>query len=303
MRRSKTILNLHKRASWQLHLFKDWWGTRVWERTTEVITPLGFKFVSGFHPAYQLMREGKFEIEETAIINRFLSQIDVFVDVGANLGYYTCLASKHGKHVIAFEPQQQNLRSLTNNLIVNGYQELVEVFPLALSEKSGLLTLYGASGPSASLVKGWAGYSSNYRQTIPVSTLDNVLGGRFLDKQLFVKIDVEGAEYQVLRGGQDTLSRDQKPVWLLEVCLREFDPSGLNPHYKETFELFWDYGYQAYTATEPTQLVTRQDISDWIDKESSGYRTFNYIFVGADMALLNFSKQIGKNIVQQKGSI
>ena len=175
---------------WQLHLLKDWWGTKVWTKTSEVMTPLGFKLVSGFHPAYKLMREGRFEIEETSIIVRFLDQIDIFVDIGANLGYYTCLASQHGKQVIAFEPQQQNLKCLMRNLIVNGYQDQVEVFPLALSGKPGLLTLYGASGPSASLIKGWAGYSSIYSQQIPVSTLDNILGTRFADKQLFVKIDV-----------------------------------------------------------------------------------------------------------------
>jgi FkbM family methyltransferase len=290
LKRSEMIGMLHKKVTWQLHVFKDWWGTRVWRKTTEVITPLGFKLVSGFHPAYKLMREGKFEIEETAIIGRLLSHIDVFVDVGANLGYYTCLASQRGKQVIAFEPQQQNLRCLTRNLVANGYQELVEVFPVGLSEKPGLLTLYGASGPSASLIKGWAGYSSNYNQLIPVSTLDNVLGARFLDKQLFVKIDVEGAEYQVLEGAQAMLDRAKKPVWLLEICLQEFHPSGVNPDYKGIFDLFWEKGYLAYTATDSPKLITQQDVAAWIKSKISNHNTFNYLFISTEMALTNFSR-------------
>ena len=277
---------IRKKIKWQLHLLKDWWGTKIWTGTSEVTTPLGFKLVSGFHPAYKLMREGRFEIEETSIITRLLNQIDIFVDVGANLGYYTCLASQHGKHVIAFEPQQQNLKCLMRNLIVNGYQDQVEIFPLALSAKPGLLTLYGASGPSASLIKGWAGYSSIYSQQIPVSTLDNILGTRSTDKQLFIKIDVEGAEYQVLEGSLVTLERTKKPIWLLEVCLQEFHPQGKNPDYKAIFDLFWENGYQSYTATNPPIIVERHDVDAWLIEKYSAHKTFNYVFISKGMASL-----------------
>jgi FkbM family methyltransferase len=176
------IVSLYLKVHYHMHRYKDWWGTKVWKKTTLVTTPLGFKLVSGIHPAYKQMREGIFEIEETKIIKRMMLEVEAFVDVGANLGYYTCLASQQGKPVIAFEPQQQNLRCLMQNLTVNGYENNVEVFPLALSERPGLLTLYGASGPSASLIKGWAGYSPKHSQQIPVSTLDTVL--RFLHRAM-----------------------------------------------------------------------------------------------------------------------
>lgn len=276
----------NKKIKWQIHLLIDWWGTKIWTKTSEVMTPLGFKLVSGVHPAYKLMREGRFEVEETSIINRLLDHIDIFIDVGANLGYYTCLASQHGKYVIAFEPQQQNLKCLIRNLTVNGYQDQVEIFPLALSSKPGLLTLYGASGPSASLIKGWAGYSSLYNQQIPVSTLDNILGARFRDQQLFIKIDTEGAEYQVLEGGLETVCRTKKPIWLLEVCLQEFHPQGENPDFKALFDLFWENGYQSYTATNPPRLVEQCDIDVWIEKRASGFQTINYIFISREMASL-----------------
>ena len=233
------ILSLYGTVHHHVHRYKDWWGTKIWKRTTLVTTPLGFKLVSGIHPAYREMREGIFEIDETKIIKRMLHQVEAFVDIGANLGYYTCLASLQGKHVIAVEPQQQNLRCLMQNLLVNGYQDTVEIFPLALSERPGILTLYGASGPSASLIKGWAGYSAKHSQQIPVSTLDTILGTRFASKQIFIKIDVEGAEYQVLSGAVNVLNQKVKPVWLLEVSLQEFHPEGTNPDYQKIFDLFF----------------------------------------------------------------
>jgi FkbM family methyltransferase len=278
------IVSLYLKVHHHLHRYKDWWGTKIWKRTTLVTTPLGFKLISGIHPAYRQMREGKFEIEETQIIKRMLTQVKVFVDVGANLGYYTCLASQHGKRVIAFEPQQQNLRCLMQNLVVNNYQDNVEIFPLALSEKPGLLTLYGASGPSASLIKGWAGYSSKHSQQIPVSTLDTILGARFGDSRIFIKIDVEGAEYQVLSGAQQVLEREIKPIWLLEVSLEEFHPAGTNPDYQKIFDLFFDRGYWAYTATEPPVRVGKETIASWISNNANNSQTFNYVFLDPAMA-------------------
>lgn len=273
------LYTFYKKVERKHHHLKDWWGTKVWKKTTEVTTPLGFKLVSGFHPAYQQMRTGDFEIEETRIIRRMLDHVQIFVDVGANLGYYTCLAAQHKKRVVAFEPQQQNLSCLMQNLTVNGYQDQVEIFPLALSEKPGLLTLYGASGPSASLVKNWAGYSAKHSQQIPVSTLDTVLGSRFDSERLFIKIDVEGAEYQVLSGAHAALDRRIKPVWLLEVCLEEFHPSGSNPDFQKIFDLFFDRDYAIYTATEPPKRVTRESISRWMADRSNHMSTFNYIFI------------------------
>lgn len=276
----------YKKAERKWHHIKDWWGTKIWKKTTQVTTPLGFKLVSGLHPAYQQMREGTFEIEETKIISRLLEHVSVFVDVGANLGYYTCLAAQHGKRVVSFEPQRQNLACLMQNLEINEYQDLVEIFPLALSERPGILTLYGASGPSASLVKGWAGYSEKHRQQIPVSSMDIVLGKRFENERLFIKIDVEGAEYGVLLGAQAMLERRVKPIWLLEICLDEFHPSGMNPDYEKIFRLFFDRGYTAYVATNPPSRVSDRDVVARIENGSEIGGVFNYIFIDSSLELI-----------------
>jgi FkbM family methyltransferase len=278
LKRSQAIVKLNAHLRWKLHVVTDWWGTKIWTKTTEVETPLGFKLTSGLHPAYELMRTGKFEIEETAILSSLLPKIDVFIDIGANLGYYTCLALQSGKPVVAFEPQQQNLQCLFQNLNANGWAKKAEVFPLALSEHSGLLTLYGASGPSASLIKNWAGYSSRFKKTVPVSTLDKVLAGRFESQQLLIKMDVEGAEFNVLKGALSTISRSPKPIWLLEICLEEFHPEGNNPDFLQIFQLFWQHGYHAFTATENPRMVNPSEVVEWVNKGHTDSRTFNYLF-------------------------
>jgi FkbM family methyltransferase len=265
-------------CKWRLHLWVDWWGTKVWTQTTVVETPLGFKLQSGLHPAYEMMRNGTFEVDETRVIQRVLPHMDVFVDIGANLGYYSCLALKHGVHTVAFEPQQQNLACLYSNFQINGWQENFEIFPMALSDKPGILTLYGASGPSASLVKGWAGYGAQTQKSVAVACLDVFLNERFIDKNMLIKIDVEGAEFSVLKGALATLARTVKPIWLLEVCFDEFHPSGINPDYLAIFELFESHGYQAFTAKPNPQRVTVAEIRSSLSHKTKLADTFNYVF-------------------------
>jgi methyltransferase, FkbM family len=280
--KSAFLKRVYSASRWKLHVLRDNWGALVWTRTKVTTTPFGFKLTAGLHPAYGQMRNGTFEPDETALIVSLLQRIDRFIDVGANLGYYTCVALQGGCKVMAIEPQPRNLRSLFQNLITNGWEHEAEVVPVALADAPGLLTLYGASGPSASLLKSWAGYSSRYRQTVAVSTLDNLLAGRFDGERLLVKIDVEGAELGVLRGAQATLRRNVSPVWLLEVCLHEFHPKGFNPDFLDVFHQFWDNGYAAYTAEEYPRLVPRERIEEWWKARRTDSGTFNYVFARHD---------------------
>lgn len=286
-KRSDRVVAFHRRLIWDIHVLKDFWGAKIWTRTSVTLTPLGFKLRAGFHPAYDQMRAGTFEVEETTILAKLLPQVDRFVDIGANLGYYTCLARSLGTPVVAFEPQAQNLACLFDNLAANGWDSEVEVLPIALSQSPGVLTLYGASGPSASLVKNWAGYSSRFKQMVPTSTLDNIVSARAQDEQYLIKIDVEGAEAQVLKGAIATMRRRKKPAWLIEICLNEFHPDGSNPDFLEIFTTFSDEGYAAFTATLPMHRVEIADVQRWLREGRSDYSTFNYVFLPreADFAL------------------
>lgn len=273
------------RLRWRLHVVRDGWSTMVWKRTTDATTPFGFKLATRAHPAYEQMRSGQFEREEMRIFGHLLDRSDAFIDVGANIGYYTCFALQRNKPTVAFEPQAQNLECLYRNIEANGWGDAVEVVPVALSTKPGLLSLYGASGPSASLVKDWAGYSSRFRQTIPANTMDNLLAGRFPGQRLVVKIDVEGAEFQVLKGALATVARSPRPSWLVEICFREYHPNGVNPDFLQTFALFLDNGYDCYRADETCAPVSRADIQRWLATGVRDSSTFNYVFVDRALKL------------------
>jgi len=258
-------------------VLSDWWNTYFPKSKKAVLTPLGFRLVSGNYAANRAMQEGSFEVEETEIIRHHLNSADAFVDIGANIGLYTCLARSEGKYAIAVEPQPRNLECLYASFSLNRWTD-TEVYPLGLGDRHGLVILYGASGPSASLVAGWATFSKRHQQIIPLTTLDTLVGNRFDGKKLLIKIDVEGAEYGVLKGAKNTLAMSPRPSWLVEICLNEYHPAGLNPEYSATFDMFWTHGYEVRTADRQSRLVTPTDIRDWIAAKRSSLKTFNYIF-------------------------
>lgn len=278
LKRYPKIRKAYSAFQWKKHIFSDYFNTYISKKNIQFDTPYGFKMITRNYIANRMMVNGSFETEEIELLKTYLLTADVFVDVGANIGFYTCIACSLGKHVVAIEPQPQNLHCLYANLNYNNWRN-TEVFPLGLSNKPDLLTLYGASGPSASLISGWAGYSKRFKRIIPVTTLDTLLGDRFVGKSLFIKIDVEGAEYNVIRGALKTLGRSPRPTWFIEICLNEFYPTGINPHYEATFELFWEHGYEIRTANNEFTLITPSDIKTWVKQKYSAIDTFNYLFI------------------------
>lgn len=250
-----------------LKAYHDYRHTRALHARKAVRTPHGFVFAG--HPE---MEAGTFEAHEAAVVLQ-RAKDHVYVDVGANYGYFVAIARNAGAHVVACEPLHENLIMLYENLRLNGWGD-VEVFPLGMAAAPGFAQLYGA-GTGASLIANWAGTSQVWQRTIALSTLDIVMGDRFANQKLFIKIDVEGAELGVLQGAQQLLDRTPAPAWMIEICFRENQPGGcINPDFRAIFEIFWSRGYRATTVWSDVRDVTLADVDRWL---SSGKRDFGYV--------------------------
>ncbi len=236
---------------------------------------LGFSFVGN-----TLMQEGAFEPAETSLVKQLLAHVDVLINIGANVGYYCCHALRSGRAVVAFEPLETNLRYLYRNVRANRWEDHIEVFPLALSDRAGILTLYGG-GTGASLVKGWDGAPEKLATLVPVSTLDTVLGHRFLDRRCLLVVDIEGAECAMLRGATGFLDRRPRPLWLVEILRDEHQPTrtGTNPHFQATFDLFFERGYEACTADNDRRFVGRKEVSALETGAPGSLGTHNFLFL------------------------
>ena len=128
------------------------WGRIFNLNEKELVNLDGFDLyvMSNDYIGVSIIRNKNYEPHVTNLIKNILSQDDVFVDVGANVGYFTMLASSilkgRGK-VIAFEPNPQNLQLIYSSLLHNGYSK-VEIYPYAVSNSAGILrfTTVGSNG-------------------------------------------------------------------------------------------------------------------------------------------------------------
>src|SRR6202142_2416350 len=133
-----------------------------------------------------------------------------FIDVGANIGYFSCLLAKlagpAGK-VLAIEPEPQNLKLLEQNIkITNLTNVVVHSGALGAREGSAMLGLYKASNRGRHSI---LDTDAKARIHVPVRTLDDVArnSGKNVSSWSLVKIDVEGYEGFVLDGAREILPR------------------------------------------------------------------------------------------------
>lgn len=219
--------------------------------------------------------DGHFEPDETSWMLSRMDRFDVLVDVGAHHGYYACLAASRGKEIVAFEPNTTNLGYLLRNLVDNDASD-ARVYPLGLASSPGVRTFYGRS-TGASLHAGWNSQTEHDATRIATSTLDLVLEGQHVGRRILVKVDVEGAELEVVEGAAKTLRRDPAPVWLVEICLTE-NQKGVNPTYAQTFERFWGAGYRSFTVEAQPREITPSDVERWIANGRRDFGSHNIAF-------------------------
>jgi len=137
----------------------------------------------------------------------------VLWDVGANVGLYSIYAAKMNVRVFAFEPSVFNLELLARNIFLNCLQERVTIVPVALSDTLGP-SLFKMSSTA------WGGALSTFGQDFDQhggklnSVFEYQTMGMTVDEAVqllnipaprFIKIDVDGIEHFILRGGAETL--------------------------------------------------------------------------------------------------
>ena len=193
-----------------------------------------------------LLVKGEFEPFETELFINVIEDRDVIFDVGANIGYYSVMASSASKSssVFAFEPDEVNFRLLERNLRDNGCLN-VRCFQVAVSDRDGPVLLYKCAGNEGDhRIYPVAGRRSTSVEAI---TLD-----RFLPLEVpaprVVKIDIQGAEPQALRGMSRVIRASP------ELALfTEFWPEGLaaaGSSAEEYFSLLLSHEFSVYAIIE-----------------------------------------------------
>lgn len=154
------------------------------------------------------------------LIQALLKKGDVFIDVGANVGYYTLIAAKRGCRVIAVEPVPETAAVLRINLKLNHLDNMVHVVEKCLYKTDGKISINIPLSGHYGLVSIYHNVVGNARSiNVLCTTLDSLT--KPFDKIKLVKIDAEGAEYDILLGGVNSLSKIEHLIIEASKNIRE----------------------------------------------------------------------------------
>jgi FkbM family methyltransferase len=215
-----------------------------------------------------IIADGFWEPHVERVLRKFLSPRSVFVDIGANVGWHTALASSAvgvDGQVYAIEPNPDNARLIAHTIERNRLSN-VHLVPIALAESTGYAAFRSAIGSNGGFLNHDERDSLDPDVTIvPTMRFDDL----HIPRVDVVKIDVEGAEPIVFRGATETIARDH-PVIVFEFsCEMTERVSGVAP--RDHLKMFESYGYALSMVERPTgTLVPVDDIdrmlSEWGDR-------------------------------------
>ncbi len=191
----------------------------------------------------EYLERGKLtEEEELRIFFDLLGENGVFVDIGANAGWYSILAALNGAAVYAFEPLPATYQRLTKNIALNDISR-IKTFPVGLGEKSSTEIFYYhpyISGASSRANLDYFSDGSAKTEECPLTTLDHIAATEQIDRIDLIKCDIEGAELFAFRGAKETIKR-LRPFVLSEMLRKWSAKFGYHPD--EIINFFADLEY------------------------------------------------------------
>ena len=152
---------------------------------------------------------GTYEEDQTEVFCRLVKDGEAVIDVGANVGYYTLLASRlvgPGGAVLACEPEPLNTSYLRRHVQANRLAN-VTILETALGGGRGEVKFTRGKG------RGRGHISEDGELSVPLRPLDDIVA-EWGHSPAHLKIDVEGAEVDVIQGGMETLSRLRPTIFL-----------------------------------------------------------------------------------------
>ena len=176
-----------------------------------------------------LLRQGYFEAAEQAFFWLFLRPGDTFIDGGAHIGLYSVIAHRAMEakgRIIAIEPSERTAAHLVANLEGNGVTE-ARVVRAALWDSSGSIGFVSEREGRAAYARVAFEGEEPQEDTVQTVTLSEVISGSGWDEVALVKIDVEGAEPEALKGAKSAVAKGAAPLLMVEMTERNLQRRGL----------------------------------------------------------------------------
>lgn len=244
----------HHRGKWRIvDGLLRWFGLRVPEHVVTIARGVRFELDLERYIDVHLFYLGYHEHALTRFYEVNLRSGDVFLDFGANIGYFSLLAAKRvlpRGQVHAFEINADDCRRLKRHIEINQCFDVVCINHVAVSDRIGdvkMVVKVTGAGSSHVDAEGKSG-----TEIVRAITLDRYAKDCGLTNIDFIKLDIEGGELRMLQGARQTL-RELRPVMTLELNPRAL--SRFRASVKQVIDELDNEGYSLY---EPCARALRK---------------------------------------------
>lgn len=192
--------------------------------------------------------EGNFEREEIWFIKRFLRPDESFLDIGANIGYHSLIAANQLKagigKVYAFEPTPLTFDWLVENIGINGFKNVI-AYDKAMSSERGKF-LFNQYNDGKDAYNSFGNVMKRSPKTVvevETTTIDQFMESIGNESRTIslIKIDVEGWEFPVLKGGMESLGKKDAPTLMVEFTDDNARNAGFNC--QKVYDIGRELGY------------------------------------------------------------
>jgi len=213
--------------------------------------------------APQMIIYRQWEADLSNLFRQLCTPASVVIDVGANFGYFTCLAGTlvgaRGKgHIYAFEPNPKLARLLRRNVEINWSMAPIVIHETAVANLSGPVTLHIPHAHSANASLSASASLDADRVDVQAIRLDDIIPSDVIVD--IMKIDVEGHEFGVLCGAQNVISRSPAIKIIVEWSRSQMADAGVDP-----FDIirYFD-GFTCYRIELGSEPFAHPETKEWL---------------------------------------
>jgi FkbM family methyltransferase len=193
--------------------------------------------------AYIFWSPNGYDRQAITLVKHYVKPGHVFVDLGANVGYYSLIAAKlvgpRGR-VVAVEADPENNDRLQTNIVLNNFHQVVSVSK-GVADRQGVLQLHRDLGHNQGAHTFANGAASSAGPQVQVDTLDRILQEVDVSQVDFIKLDIQGFEARALK---DSEVFQHRPIIMTEVAEAELALAGSSK--EEYLSLLLSHGYSIH---------------------------------------------------------
>lgn len=249
------------------------WGR--WLKYLQLKKPVVMPWIDGLvlriYPKNEVFRalfvRGMYDPNLNVVIDALLPKNGVFIDAGANMGYFSLLAARkvgNDGRIFAVEPSSRDFIRLVDNVNINGLHEIISCYKLAFSDLAGMAEIIIANDERSGLNTLGTDFSTKGIEKVDTEKVEKITIDDFVEQEEIknvdvIKLDIEGSEFAALSGAKSTVQK-YRPAIMLGINKGAMESCGVT--FEKISQWLNEMNYVAYKLLQSDDKYCLEKVDD-----------------------------------------